>query len=133
MSVYGIVDDFSKEDLRRIISQLVSRKLIVKSGDEYPILELSPRGKDFLKQREEIRLPKLKAIAKLSQPSDAVEAEYDRELFEKLRLLRKELADEQGVPPFVVFGDLALRQMAFISAAKRGKLFKNQRRGPGKA
>ena len=44
LSVYGIVDDFSKEDLRRIISQLVSRKLIVKSGDEYPILELSPRG-----------------------------------------------------------------------------------------
>ena len=112
LSVYGIVDDFSKEDLRRIISQLVYRKLIVKSGDEYPILELSPRGQDFLKQREEIRLPKLKAIAKLSQPSDAVDAEYDRDLFEKLRLLRKELADEQGVPPFVVFGDLALRQMA---------------------
>jgi ATP-dependent DNA helicase RecQ len=112
LSVYGIVDDFSKEDLRRIISQLVSRKLIVKSGDEYPILELSPRGNDFLKQREKIRLPKLQSIAKLSQPSDAVEAEYDRELFEKLRLLRKKIADEKGVPPFVVFGDLALRQMA---------------------
>ena len=112
LSVYGIVDDFSKEDLRRIISQLVSRKLIVKSGDEYPILELSPRGNDFLKKREEIRLPKFKSIAKLSQPSDAVEAEYDRELFEKLRLLRKKIADEKGVPPFVVFGDLALRQMA---------------------
>ena len=112
LSVYGIVDDFSKEDLRRIISQLVSRKLIVKSGDEYPILELSPRGNDFLKKREEIRLPKLKSIAKLSQPSDAVEAEYDRELFEQLRLLRKKIADEKGVPPFVVFGDLALRQMA---------------------
>ena len=69
-------------------------------------------GKEFLKQREEIHLPKLKSIAKLSQPSDAVEAGYDRELFEKLRLLRKELADEKGVPPFVVFGDLALRQMA---------------------
>ena len=112
LSVYGIVDDFSKEDLRRIVSQLVSKKLIVKSGDEYPILELSPRGQDFLKQRQEIRLPKPKSIAKLSQPSEAVETEYDRDLFEQLRRLRKELADEQGVPPFVVFGDLALRQMA---------------------
>jgi ATP-dependent DNA helicase RecQ len=112
LSVYGIVDDFSKEDLRRIISQLVLKKLIEKSGDEYPILELSPRGQDFLKQREEIHLPKPKSIAKLSQPSEAVETKYDRDLFEKLRLLRKELADEQGVPPFVVFGDLALRQMA---------------------
>ena len=112
LSVYGIVDDFSKEDLRRIVSQLVYKNLIVKSGDEYPILELSPRGQDFLKQRQEIRLPKPKAIAKLSQPSEAVETEYDRDLFEQLRRLRKELADEQGIPPFVVFGDLALRQMA---------------------
>ncbi|MBU4231266.1 MAG: DNA helicase RecQ [Proteobacteria bacterium] len=112
LSVYGIVDDFSKEDLRRIVSQLVLKNLIVKNGDEYPILELSPRGQDFLKQREEIRLPKPKSVAKLSQPSDAVETEYARDLFEQLRRLRKELADEQGIPPFVVFGDLALRQMA---------------------
>jgi ATP-dependent DNA helicase RecQ len=112
LSVYGIVDDFSKEDLRRIVSQLVYKNLVVKSGDEYPILELSPRGQDFLKQRQEIRLPKPKAIAKSLQQSDAVDTEYDRDLFEKLRLLRKELADEQGIPPFVVFGDLALRQMA---------------------
>ena len=113
LSVYGIVDDFSKEDLRRIISQLLSRKLIVKSGDEYPILELSPRGNEFLKKREEIHLPKFKSIAKLSQPSDEFEAGYDRELFETLRVWRKKIADEQGVPPYVVFDDLALRQMAF--------------------
>jgi ATP-dependent DNA helicase RecQ len=112
LSVYGIVNDFSKEDLRRIISQLLARKLIVKSGDEYPIVELTPRGNDFLKKREKIRLPKLKSIVELSQPSDEVGAEYDRELFEKLRLWRKKIADEKGIPPFVVFGDLALRQMA---------------------
>jgi ATP-dependent DNA helicase RecQ len=38
LSVYGIVDDFSKEDLRRIVSQLVYKKLIVKSGDEFLFL-----------------------------------------------------------------------------------------------
>ena len=112
-SVYGIVDDFSKEDLRRIISQLLARKLIVKSGDEYPILELSPRGNDFLKKREEIYLPKFQSIAKLSQPSDVFEADYDRELFERIRFLRKKIADEKGVPPYVIFSDLTLRQMAF--------------------
>jgi ATP-dependent DNA helicase RecQ len=111
LSVYGIVNDFSKEDLRSIVNQLVFKQLIVKSGDEYPTLALSLAGQDFLKQRAEIRLPKPKAVAKLSQPGEALDAEYDRDLFEKLRLLRKELADDQGVPPFVVFGDLALRQM----------------------
>jgi ATP-dependent DNA helicase RecQ len=113
LSVYGLVDDFSKEDLRRIISQLVSRKLIVKRGEEYPILELSPRGNEFLKQREKICLLKLQSIVKLSQPSDEVEAGYDREIFETLRLWRKKIADEKGVPPYVIFSDLTLRQMAF--------------------
>ncbi len=112
LTVYGIVTDISKEDLRLIASQLISRNLIVKSGDAYPILELSRRGKDFLKEREEICLPKLKSGAQSPPPGDTVEAEYDRELFEQLRLLRKKIADEKKVPPFVVFGDMALRQMA---------------------
>ena len=112
LSVYGIVDDFSKEELRRIIGQLIFKKLIVKSGDEYPTLELGPRGQDFLKQREEIRLPKPQSSATWSQPSEALEVGYDRGLFEKLRFRRKKIADEKGIPPFVVFGDLALRQMA---------------------
>jgi ATP-dependent DNA helicase RecQ len=112
LSVYGIVDEFSKEDLRRIINQLVSRNLVVKNGDEFPVLKLSPRGHEFLKRREKIWFPKVQSTTPLSQPSDEAAAEYDKDLFEELRLLRKKIADEQGVPPFVVFGDLALRQMA---------------------
>ena len=112
LSVYGIVKDFSKEDLRHLIGQLVSRKLLVKYGDEFPILGIAQLGQAFLKNREEICLPKPKSNGKSSQPSEAAEAGYDQELFEQLRRLRKNLADEKGVPPFVVFGDLALRQMA---------------------
>jgi ATP-dependent DNA helicase RecQ len=119
LSVYGIVNDFSKEDLRLIIGQLVFRKLLIKRGDEYPILELSPRGHDFLKKREEIYLPKLISPIKLSQTSGVVAVEYDEALFEKLRQLRKKIAAEIGVPPFVVFGDLALRQMAFYLPQSR--------------
>jgi ATP-dependent DNA helicase RecQ len=112
LSVYGIVDDFSKEDLRLIIRRLLYRTLIIKSGDDFPALALGPRGRDFLKERQEIRLPKLQAAVKSHRQGDAVDTDYDRDLFEKLRLLRKKLADENGIPPFVVFGDLALRQMA---------------------
>ena len=112
LSVYGIVKDFSKEELRHIIGQLVSRKLLVKYGEEFPILGLAQPGLHFLKNREEIFLPKLKSNGKSTQSSAAAEAGYDRELFEQLRRLRKNLADDKGVPPFVVFGDLALRQMA---------------------
>ncbi len=112
LSVYGIVDDFSKEELRRVITQLVQRKLMVKSADGFSRLELGRRGQEILRERQEIRLPKLEAVAKSFQPGEVVDNGYDITLFEKLRRLRKELADEQGIPPFVVFGDLALRQMA---------------------
>ena len=114
LSVYGIVQDFSKEDLRHLIGQLVSRKLLVKYGDEFPILGIAQLGQAFLKNREEICLPKPKANGKASQPGAAAEAGYDQELFEQLRRLRKNLADEKGVPPFVVFGDLALRKWRYI-------------------
>jgi ATP-dependent DNA helicase RecQ len=112
LSVYGIVNDFSKEELRRIIIHLVARNLLVKNGDEFPVLQLSLRGLEFLKNRETIFFPQVRAAAPLSQPGDEVAAAYDKELFEELRFLRKKIADEQGIPPFVVFGDLALRQMA---------------------
>jgi ATP-dependent DNA helicase RecQ len=38
--------------------------------------------------------------------------EHDHDLFERLRVLRKKLADEEGVPPFVIFSDVSLTQMA---------------------
>jgi ATP-dependent DNA helicase RecQ len=119
LSVYGIVDDFSKEELRRLINQLVSRRLIAKSGDEFPGLALTPRGREFLQARQEIHLPKPEAVAKPLQKRDKAASGHDSDLFEKLRLLRKELADEQGVPPFVVFGDLALQQMALYLPQSR--------------
>jgi ATP-dependent DNA helicase RecQ len=111
LSVYGLVDDFSKDELRRIAGQLLSRDLLEKSGGEYPVLAVTASGMAFLKERQEIRLPRPGSTARLSAP-DTGDDDYDRALFEKLRLLRKQLADAQGVPPFVVFGDLALRQMA---------------------
>jgi len=112
LSVYGIVDNFTKEDLRCIISQLLYRKMIITSGDDYPILKLSPGGKKLLKNREEIYLPRFKPSVKLAPPRKVSDTDYDKNLFEKLRQLRKELSDKQGVPAFVVFSDLSLRQMA---------------------
>jgi ATP-dependent DNA helicase RecQ len=112
LSVFGITPDFSKEELRNIIGQLVAKKLIVKTGDEYPVLALGERGKSFLKNKENILLYKPESGRGTIRKSSMPEADYDQELFDQLRSLRKKIADEKGVPPFVVFGDLALTQMA---------------------
>jgi ATP-dependent DNA helicase RecQ len=112
LSVFGIVSDFTKEELRNIVSQLVGKKMLVKTGEEYPVLALSQRGKEFLKNRDDILLRKPESGRETIRKSAAFEADYERDLFDQLRLLRKKIADEKGVPPFVVFGDLALTQMA---------------------
>lgn len=112
LSVFGIADDFSKVELRNIIGQLLGKKLLVKTGEEYPILALGERGKAFLKNKENILLQKPETGRGTIRKSAAFEADYDQKLFDQLRLLRKKIADEKGVPPFVVFGDLALTQMA---------------------
>jgi ATP-dependent DNA helicase RecQ len=112
LPVFGIAGDFSKEELRRIAGQLLARRLLEMKGGAYPFLVLTPLGGDWLRQRETIRLPRLKPRAKKEQPREEPETSYDKELFGQLRQLRKKLAEEKGVPPYVVFGDLALMQMA---------------------
>jgi ATP-dependent DNA helicase RecQ len=112
LSVFGIVNDFSVDQLREIIRLLLGVGLIEKSQGEYPTLILSVRGKKFLNDKEKLFLPKLEE--EVFDDSFKVEDdfEYDGQLFEKLRALRREIASELNVPPFVVFSDVSLREMA---------------------
>jgi len=115
ISVYGIVQDYSKEELKHIIKSLLSLGLLQSTQDKYPTLAVAPKGLGWLKQKESIVLPKIKEEV-LNQPMEDFSKnllEYDKVLFEKLRLLRKQLAVINKVPPFVIFGDLALREMAY--------------------
>ena len=120
LSVYGIAKDVGRPQLREIIGQLQALGLLARSDGEYPTLAVAPEGREFLKQGQSLTLPR-------SQAADAVRAlgtgpgeagyrpatmGYDESLFEELRALRKRLAETRDVPPFVVFGDVSLRQMA---------------------
>jgi len=125
LSTFGIVSDFSAADLRQIIKQLVSKNLLVKAAGEYPTLSLTEHGKQFLARREKLELPKVKSAAKLQAARRTDILDFDAELFEKLRKLRKKLADEQNLPPFVIFGDRSLQEMAYCfpqSLASFGKI-----------
>ncbi|MFZ2226725.1 MAG: DNA helicase RecQ [Candidatus Moraniibacteriota bacterium] len=114
LSVYGIAKDASEEELRYFMSLLIAKEIIAKSDGEYPTLYLTNRGKKFLNNREKIILPS----PQFKKEPEGVERkkgalEYDMGLFEQLRVLRKNLADQKGVPPFVVFSDVALQEMAY--------------------
>ncbi len=113
LSVFGIVNDFSVDQLREIIRLLLGVGLIEKSQGEYPTLILSVRGKKFLNDKEKLFLPKLEEEVFDDSFKIEDDFEYDGQLFEKLRSLRREIASELNVPPFVVFSDVSLREMAY--------------------
>ena len=124
LSVHGIVNDFTEEQLREVMGQLRANGLLVRNEGEYATLSVSPKGRNFLNQRQRLSLPALKSVEAESERAgrvtrgiaeggaEAGPEEFDGELFEELRALRRRLADDQNVPPFVVFGDVALRYMA---------------------
>ena len=118
LRVYGIARQFERSDLREIIGQLEARGLLVRGEGELPTLVLGPKGRQFLRMRERISLlrPEGKAAvaetATLRPGASRREFEFDRGLFEELRVRRRVLAEARGVPAFVIFGDVSLRHMA---------------------
>jgi len=112
LSVYGIVIDFPEEQLRQIIDQLIDSGHLQKSDGTYPVLSITKKGVVFLLGSQLLELPKFKAKPAAEHPAQKDEIDYNPELFEKLKVLRKKLADKKGVPPFVIFGNATLQEMA---------------------
>ena len=111
LSVYGIAKETRADDLRDTIDQLVDGGLVERASEGFPILALTTSGKEFLKKHDTITLVRRGNNAPVLR-SESVTGEHDELLFEKLRELRKGLANELGLPAFVVFHDKTLRQMA---------------------
>lgn len=113
LSVFGIVRDLSKRELMTVTRQLAARGLLEQTKGDYPIFTVTQAGREFLKRRQSLRLPRLVGGKKRELiEKQPVATDYDEELFQRLRMLRKALAEERGVPPYVIFGDATLRGMA---------------------
>lgn len=112
LSVFGIEKHFGREELRHFILALLSRNLLVKNEGKYPTMRVSDEGKQFLKYGENIALSKPKTVKEKSAAKREDDFVFDAALFQELKVLRKQLADEKNVPPFVIFGDVSLREMS---------------------
>jgi ATP-dependent DNA helicase RecQ len=116
LSVYGIGADQPEGHWRQLAEHLILDGAIGSTADQYRTLHLTPDSKPILKGEREVTMPVSRVASqgphrRRPEASEQDLGPIDSELFEKLRTLRKDLADEQGVPPYVVFGDKALRQM----------------------
>lgn len=102
LSTYGIMKEYSKESLKDFINSLISHEFIDYSG-EYPIVKLNNKSISVLKGNEVVLFKEPKVLEKLVS---------NNELFNILRGLRGELAIEERVPPYIIFGDNTLRELS---------------------
>ena len=117
LSTYGIGDEMGAAEWASIARQLIHRGFLNQDIADYSVLKLTPKARPVLRDEETLELARPRIREKKEKrkktPKTAESlAPADMELFEELRALRKELADEQGVPPYVIFGDVTLVQMS---------------------
>jgi ATP-dependent DNA helicase RecQ len=111
LSTYGIGKEHSRPEWAVIGRELVRLGYLRQSTEKFSVLELTDEGMAVLKQRQSITLTQPMALPE-AKFHRAGEITCDEVLFEQLRQLRKQLADERGVPPYIIFSDVSLRQMA---------------------
>ena len=118
LTTYGIGVEHSAEYWLSIFRQLIHLGYLRQDITRSSILVLNPEARSALKGEKviELAVPRLQAISKSSGSakgrSRKDDYDYDEVLFAKLRTLRKTIADAQGVPPYVVFNDASLAEMA---------------------
>jgi ATP-dependent DNA helicase RecQ len=123
LSTFGIGKDLSRADWESILQQLVHRGYLVQDVANYSVLKLTERARPLLRGEEALELarPRAREAAPRGKgrrargPRSAEEratAPASKGLFEALRAVRRKLADEEGVPAFVIFSDKTLSEMA---------------------
>ncbi len=115
LSTYGIGTDQSQEYWLALLRHLVQHGYLEQDLADYSVLKLKAAARPLLNGQAKVSMarPRVKPLsAKRSARRKHSDVDYDEQLFERLRGLRKSLADEAGVPPFVIFSDKSLSEMA---------------------
>ncbi|MGD1867652.1 MAG: DNA helicase RecQ [Phormidesmis sp.] len=116
LSTHGIGKDRTAEEWRMLCRALIYQSYLDETTDGYSVLKLNKDSNQILKKLVHVEIPVAQRIEKPSNTKQKTEnsALTDKEqiLMKSLKQLRKQLADEQSVPPYIVFSDASLRQMA---------------------
>ena len=111
LSTYNIGGEHSRPEWAAIGRELVRQGLLRQDAEKFNTIEITNEGRAALKSRQKIVLTR-SVTAPEPAKHRAGEIDCDEALFETLRQLRKRLADERSVPPYIIFSDVSLRQIA---------------------
>jgi len=113
LSTWGLLSDVRRQDVRQWIEQLGSQGFLAKEGD-YNTIRVTDTGRQLLRDEQTPMLLRPAKQGHAQSSSTFVDSweGVDRDLFDALRQLRREVATERSVPAYIVFGDATLRDMA---------------------
>jgi len=114
LTTYGIGGELTRPQWAAVGRELMRLGHVAVAEGEFATLELTEAGRDVLRARTPIILTKQMELPKAKRSTTRREGDIacDEILFERLRTLRKRLADERRVPAYIIFGDNTLRSMA---------------------
>ncbi len=114
LSTYNIMHEQTAVRVRQLIDVLLERGLLTADPERYNALFLTQTGNALMRGRGELRikLPREKKPETAARRTEELSADVDEKLFEKLRTLRTKVAQRAGVPPYVVFSNATLADMA---------------------
>ncbi len=137
LSVFGIGDDFDAKGWRSLFRQLIAAGMLAPDAEGHGTLLLTEKARPVLRgeNKFEVRRPPKKAAseanakAKRSGRARVTVSADDTGLFEALRVLRRDLAANAGVPPYVICHDRTLAELATIKPKKSGGSGRHHRSG----
>ncbi|GIP31041.1 DNA helicase RecQ [Paenibacillus sp. J2TS4] len=103
LPTYGIMNQMTEKAISDLIHKLIAERYLAMSEGQYPVVRLLPKAAEVLKGKEKV-MHKVRPAPRAVQEAGP--------LFERLRGLRKQLADQEGVPPYIIFSDSTLHDMA---------------------
>jgi ATP-dependent DNA helicase RecQ len=113
LSTFGLLKDMPRKRVVNVIYQLIDAGLLERTSGDRPVLRLNAASWDVMRGRRTVELvePRARKATK-TRLEEAAWQDVDEALFERLRALRREIAASRGVPPFVIFHDSTLRELA---------------------
>lgn len=102
LTTYGIMKDYSKDDLKEFINTLIANGYLNYNG-EFPVITPNEKSRNIVMGEEKVLFKEERKVQRIAE---------DNELFIILKNLRREIAENEGIPPYIVFGDNTLKEMS---------------------
>jgi len=131
LSTYSILSERNRQDIKQDIFALINMGHLSVTEGKYPLLQLTNTSHEILQSKKAVKFRKRIRKDTKARVDTALD-QYDQALFQELKTLRKQIADTNGIPPFVIFHDRTLMEMAIVYPQNTTQLARLNGVGPQK-